>query len=491
MRSSTRFVESAEPPTHDAVVVGSGAAGGWAAKELCEGGLDTLVLEAGPALDGNRDFPVPAPAEARLTSRLVAVARGQRVQLRCGAFNRRTRAFFVNDRDNPYEAASGSPFNWFRGRQVGGRLHLWARVMLRLAPEDLADWPLTYADLAPAYKVVEDFMEVGDATLTQAEERFRSAVAGSVPVLSARLARADSRPVPKTLRAAAATGRLTLLPDAVVRRLAVGDVTEVEYVDRRTRERRRARGRVVVLCASAFETVRILLASGIGDSSGRLGRFVADHVMAGIAGPAVGSDPSLQADPYDLGSATGFHVPCGHFGIQGGIGRGGGWYMLAHGRMVVRPDTRVTLHPRATDAWGVPIANIACAHAAPEHALAAVELRAMRELAARAGLDVRPLPVAGRVAGLALRLARRRVLLPSGAFVPGSAAHEIGGAGMGSDPGSSVTDPRGRLWDAPNVVVADGACFPAGCWQNVTLTIMALAVCAARYVVEDFRDGRL
>jgi choline dehydrogenase-like flavoprotein len=492
MRSSTRSVDSAEPSTHDAVVVGSGAAGGWAAKELCEGGLDTLVLEAGPALDGDRDFPVPAPAERPLTSRLAAAAGGQRVQLRCGAFNRRTRTFFVNDRENPYEIASGSPFNWFRGRQVGGRLHLWARVMLRLQPEDLAGWPLTYADLAPTYEVVEDFMEVGDATLTRAEERFRSAVAGTARVLPVRLAGAGSQPVPKTLRAAAATGRLTLRPDAVVRRLAVGDVTEVEYVDRRTRERRRARGRVVVLCASAFETVRILLASGVGDSSGRLGRFVADHVMTGIAGPTVGDDPPLPpSDPYDLGSATGFHVPCGHFGIQGGIGRGGGWYMLAHGRMVARPDTRVTLHPRATDAWGVPVANIACAHAAPEHALAAAELRAMRDLAARAGLEVRPLPVAGRVAGLALRLAGRRVLLPSGAFVPGSAAHEVGGAGMGSDPASSVTDALGRLWDAPNVVVADGACFPAGCWQNVTLTIMALAARAARHVVEDFRNGRL
>jgi choline dehydrogenase-like flavoprotein len=364
--------------------------------------------------------------------------------------------------------------------------------MPRLAPEDLADWPLTYADLEPAYEAVEQFMEVADATLTPAEERFRAAVAGTASVVSARLAGAGSRPVPKTLRAAAATGRLTLRPDAVVRRLGAGEVTEVEYVDGRTREIRRARGRVVVLCASAFETVRILLASGIGDSSGRLGRFVADHVMTGIGGPLAGNHPLPPAsDPYDLGSATGFQMACGQFGVQGGIGRGRGWYMLAHGRMVARPDTRVTLHPRVTDAWGVPVARIACAHASHEHALAAEQLRAMRELAARGGLEVRPLPVAGRVAGLALRLARRRVLLPSGAFVPGSAAHELGGAGMGADSRQSVTDPWGRLWDAPNVVVADGASFPAGCWQNVTLTIMALAARAARRAVEDFRDGRL
>ena len=91
------------------------------------------------------------------------------------------------------------------------------------------------------------------------------------------------------------------------------------------------------------------------------------------------------------------------------------------------------------------------------------------------------MPPSGRALDrLALRLARRKLFTAEGAFLPGSASHEIGGAGMGSDPSESVTDPWGRLWEIDNVVVADGALFPAGCWENVTLTIMALALRAAR-----------
>jgi choline dehydrogenase-like flavoprotein len=114
----------------------------------------------------------------------------------------------------------------------------------------------------------------------------------------------------------------------------------------------------------------------------------------------------------------------------------------------------------------------------------------MRELAATAGLKVRMPPSGRPLDTLAFRLARRRLLLPSGAFTPGSAAHEIGGAGMGGDPATSVTDPWGRLWDADNVVVADGAAFPAGCHQNVTLTIMAHALRAARQLTRELRAGR-
>ena len=96
------------------------------------------------------------------------------------------------------------------------------------------------------------------------------------------------------------------------------------------------------------------------------------------------------------------------------------------------------------------------------------------------------MPPSGRpLERLALRLARRRLVTASGAFLPGSAAHEIGGAGMGRDPRDSVSDPWGRLWEAGNVVVADGAVFPTGCWQNVTLTIMALALRAARRLARD------
>ena len=129
-----------------------------------------LLLEAGRAVDPAADFPIPAPRERNLASRLAATARGQGVQARCAAFNARTRGLFVSDRENPYTTPAGSPFNWFRGRQVGGRLHLWARVMLRMGQEDLAGWPLGLADIAPFYDLVEDFMGVRPTPLTDAEQ---------------------------------------------------------------------------------------------------------------------------------------------------------------------------------------------------------------------------------------------------------------------------------------------------------------------------------
>jgi choline dehydrogenase-like flavoprotein len=481
---------------HDAVVVGSGAAGGWAAKALCEGGLEVLLLEAGRALDPSRDFPVPAPPERRLVSRAVGAIGGQRVQLRSAAFNARTRRFFVSDRANPYTTPPGSPFNWFRGRQVGGRLHLWARIALRLTDAELSGWPLSCAELGPYYDEVEEFLGVHEVQPTAAEERFRTAVEGVARVVALRVVAHDPERIPATIRAAHATGRLTLRPDAVVRRVTLaargGRATGVEWIDRRTGEVHQARAGVVVLCAGTIETLRLLLCSEIGDTSGRLGHHIVDKVLTGLGGPhAAGGAPPAETDPYDLGWVTGFLVPGAGYGIQGGIGRGPSWYMLAQGGMVARSENRVTLDSRRVDAWGVPAAHIACAHAPADLEMARAQLDAMHELAARAGLSVRTPPSGRRLETLAFRLARKHLVGPSGAFLPGSAVHEVGGAAIGTEPESSVADPWGRLWHADNVVVADGAAFPAGCWQNVTLTIMALALRACRNVVREAGATRL
>ena len=113
--------------------------------------------------------------------------------------------------------------------------------------------------------------------------------------------------------------------------------------------------------------------------------------------------------------------------------------------MVARAQNRVTLDPRARDRLGLPVAHIACAHGEHDTALARAQLAAMNELAAAAGLAVRAPPSGRALDALAFRLARRRLLLASGAFVPGSAAHELGGAPIGDDPATSVCDPSGRL----------------------------------------------
>jgi choline dehydrogenase-like flavoprotein len=474
----------------DAIVVGAGATGGWVAKELCERGLSVLLLEAGPAVDSG-DFPDPPPPRRPLADRARSALRGQAVQMRGAAFDARTARFFVNDRENPYSTPPGAPFNWFRGRQVGGRMHVWARVAWRLSEAELEGWPLTREELDPYYARAEEFMGVAEVPRTPAEEAFISRVREVRPAGPLAAARADALGTPATIRAAQATGLLTLRPDSVVRSVTVdaatGRATGVELADRRTRRAREERAGLVFLCASAFETLRLLLASrsarhpaGLGNSTGLLGRGVMDHVVTGVGGP----DPrggSPPGEPYSAAGATGFHVAADEhrFGLQGGVGRGPSWYMLAHGEMEARAQNRVTLDPRRTDAWGVPAARVECTHSPRDEAMAAQQLDLMRELAAAAGLSVRTPPSGRRRDALAFRVARRRLLTRAGAFVPGSAMHEVGGAPMGTDPASSVVDPFGRCWDAGNVVVADGAAFPSGCWRNTTLTLVALAIRAA------------
>jgi choline dehydrogenase-like flavoprotein len=159
--------------------------------------------------------------------------------------------------------------------------------------------------------------------------------------------------------------------------------------------------------------------------------------------------------------------------------------------MLPRFENHVALDPRKKDAWGIPAARIDCSYSENELAMTADALETMGEMASAAGLRVR-MPPSGRFTEwLALELWKRRVLSRSGAFLPGSAVHECGGARMGEDPGTSVLTPFGQCWDAPNVFVTDGACFPSGCTQNITLSIMALTVRACDHLAAEYRAGRL
>ncbi len=533
-------------PQVDAIIVGSGAAGGWAAKELTERGLTVLVLDAGPTLRPDADFPLPAPSEGRLSARVLHGLTRQPIQMRCPAFNARTRRFFVDDREHPYTTPAGKPYNWFRGRQVGGRLHTWGRVVVRMSDLEFkgasrdrygTDWPLAYADLAPFYDKVESFLGVrgsadgiaalpdgvycGRLDMTPAEAAFKADVEAAFPerrVIAARVANAERERMPATLRAAQRTGRMTLRSDAVVRGIVTdpvsGRATGVAFVDRLTKQAFEARAEVIVLCASAFESVRILLNSacprhpaGLGNASGRLGRGITDPVVVGLGGPLPAArserDVPQALDPYDFGTMNGIYIPRFRnvdrphpafrrgYAIQGGIGRGPSWFLLAHGEMLSRDENRIGVDRERRDAWGIPAARIECSWSANEIAMIEDASKVLREMASAAGLPIRMPPSGKLLETLAYRAWKDRIAASSGAFLPGSAMHELGGAAMGDDPAASVVDAWGRCWDARNVFVTDGACFASGCSQNVTLTIMALTVRACERLVSERRAGTL
>lgn len=153
--------------TYDAIVIGSGISGGWAAKELCEQGLKTLVLERGRNVVHNKDYPTATMAPWEFPHRkemprkfvdenpLITTAAG---------FGEDTQHFFIKDKDHPY--VQEKPFDWIRGYQVGGKSLIWGRACPRWSPYEFInparygygiEWPVSYEEMAPWYSHVERF----------------------------------------------------------------------------------------------------------------------------------------------------------------------------------------------------------------------------------------------------------------------------------------------------------------------------------------------
>jgi choline dehydrogenase-like flavoprotein len=153
--------------TYDAIVIGSGISGGWAAKELCDAGLKTLLLERGRNVVHLKDYPTATmpPWEFEHRGEMPEkITKENPVVSRCYAFGEATQQFFVKDTEHPY--IQEKPFDWIRGYQVGGKSLLWARQTQRWSKYDFegpardgfaVDWPIRYDDLAPWYSHVERF----------------------------------------------------------------------------------------------------------------------------------------------------------------------------------------------------------------------------------------------------------------------------------------------------------------------------------------------
>jgi len=156
--------------SYDAIVIGSGISGGWAAKELCEQGLKTLVLERGKDVVHLKDYPTATknPWEFVHRNKMpLTIENENPVVSRCYAFGEATDHFFVKDKEHPY--IQEKPFDWIRGYQVGGKSLLWARQTQRWSKYDFegpardgfaVDWPIRYHDIAPWYSHVESFVGI-------------------------------------------------------------------------------------------------------------------------------------------------------------------------------------------------------------------------------------------------------------------------------------------------------------------------------------------
>ncbi len=553
--------------TYDAVIVGSGATGGWAAKRLSEAGLTVAVLEAGRNVSP-KEFTEHMPA-FHLKYRNVSLdwLKSRPVQKQCYACMEYNYDWFVDDLQNPYSTPPDKPFTWQRLRIVGGRTLVWGRQSYRLSDLDFKaashdgygdDWPFSYKDLAPYYDLVEDYVGISGAAeendalpdghflppmkMTCGEVHMRECVQkqfgrtvtiGRTAILTknhnGRLACHYCGPCERgcstfsyfsspftTLKDALNTGKCTLITNAVVARVntdpATNRATGVTFVDCITRETKSVRAKTVILCAQALESTRILLnsstrehVSGLGNSSGLLGRGLMDHSTGAGAGgelPGFDTKPTPYSGPHRANGiyvirfrnlAKGPQHPgfIRGYGFQGGAeaefnfnapGYGAdfkravrngsyGISLGAFGESLARNDNYVSIDPELKDAWGIPALHISMTHGDNEKALhedAAVTAAEMLESAGAKNIRIR-----------------------SSLAEPGMAIHELGTARMGADPKKSVTDPFNRLHDVKNVCVMDGACFVSSGCQNPTLTMMAITVRACDHLLEGFRRGEV
>lgn len=307
--------------TYDAIVIGTGISGGWAAKELCEKGLKTLVLERGRMVKHIQDYPTANldPWDFELRGGVSVEEKNKQLkQSRTGYTTKAvSKHWFVNDLKHPYNETKR--FDWMRGYHVGGRSIMWGRQSYRLSDLDFeankkdghgVDWPIRYKDIAPWYDYVEDYIGVSGEKLglpqlpdgvfeppmelncveehlkEKLSENFSDRVLtiGRVAHINGgkhRKGRGNCqfrnrciRGCPfgayfssnsSTLPAAERTGNMTLRPNSIVHEIIYDDTLKkaigVKVIDAETKENLEFNADIIFCCASAIASTAILMQS--------------------------------------------------------------------------------------------------------------------------------------------------------------------------------------------------------------------------------------
>jgi choline dehydrogenase-like flavoprotein len=557
---------------YDVCIIGSGAGGGTAAKVLTEGGLNVVMLEAGPRLDPEKDFKEHVwPFE--LAHRGVGIGAKGRLQ-----FNDEFLApnGFWEIEGEPYTTAPGSTFRWFRSRIEGGRTNHWGRIALRFGPADFRarstdgmghDWPITYEELAPYYDKVESYIGVfgskenvpnapdgvflppprprcTETIIKKACDHLKiTCIPSRMAILTTPLnGRAACHYCAQCGRGcisasnfsssqvmippAKATGRFTMIANAMAREIVIGKSGKVEavlYIDKKTRSEDRVYAKAVVVAASACESARMLLNSrspsfpdGLANSSGVVGRYLTDSVGSSLSGYF----PQLVGMPaHNHDGVGGMHIymPWWRFGQENDFLRGyhiefgGGRHMpgvgsfdgvcaehegygvglkqkcrssygtfigfSGRGEMIPNDKSYCELDPGVVDQWGIPVLRFHWQWGENEIKMARDMQETFRSIIEAAGGTVH---AGARRGGLATSISEG-----------GEIIHELGTVRMGNDPRTSALNRNCQAHDVKNLFVADAAPFVTNPDKNPTLTIMALSWRTSEYLLDQARKGEL
>jgi choline dehydrogenase-like flavoprotein len=384
----------------------------------------------------------------------------------------------------------------------------------------------------PDYRRLPGLIHPGNARaqrILAADMQRRSACYNATPCGRGCSIRANYQSTTVHLPPALATGLLDIACDAMVREVEMGPdgkARGVAFIDRHTGVERTARARAVVLAAGACESVRILLNSGkpgsggLGNGSGLLGKYIMDTVGSSLGGrvPRFEGLPPTNDDGVDgehlyvpwwlygehnvarLGFARGYHIEFGggrrrpDFGTGAGLAAmtgeamgpalreqarrhyGATIYFAGRGEMIPNAQSYCELDPQVRDRYGIPVLRFHWQWSEHETRQAAHMQQTFAALIEAMGGTVMGTP----------ELDGARAIEPGGKII-----HEVGGAMMGSNARDSVTDEYGRLWEVPNVIIADGATFCSNADKNPTLTIMALAWRATDHLLQRMRRREL
>jgi len=513
--------------TFDVLIIGSGHAGGMAAKILTESGIRCLMLNAGPVADVSRNAE-HKPAYELPYRGFKPPGRLEHV-FQASEFDANV---WVDEQEVPYTFNADNPYNWVRVRLFGGRSLFWSRQSFRLSDYEFKarsrdgfgeDWPISHADLAPYYSRVEDIFQVcgaldgppqmpngnfviDDNPWSQSMERFMAAgKAFSMPVCKQRRALGRdglASSINLLLPDAEKTGKLTSIANAVVRELTVdkdtGQPNGCHFVDRLSRRELSVKAHIVVLAAGTLESTRLLLNSKVGNSSGVVGRYLMDQIYGPgvtcsvpearsgkatkelMGGGAIvprfrnittKSDKFLRGYALNVTSSTGPVNPRNFAAYGEELERklqqyhGSSFHITMMGEVLGRYENHVRINKDRVDAWGIPVLHVETKYTDNEFDMAKDAVEVGSAVAEAAGFEV---------------LSKNAVPNP-----PGYSIHEVGTCRMGDDPKHSVLNKWCQSHDHKNLFVVDGASFTSAGWQNPTMTILALSMRASEYLASE------